>query len=237
MPLIFLPPAWGRGLRPGLGVLLCVLLGSVYAQPDAQPDGSAESERTSLSRARQAIEARFARDSLVCEARFFVTSCLDEARAHKQADLRPLQAREDALNTAERRARAQAQREDVLRRQRDFASEEGRRRTEALLTPALPASQAARELRSARLPAADWRERDLQKKAQQERATRDAQRRRAQAQEREQQLRTRQSQAQEREAQRVRERGAQGAPVGLPKPTAADLAAAARAASSAGVQR
>lgn len=233
MPLISLLLCRGHGLRPGVGLLLCLLLASAQAQPEV----SAESERASLGRARQAIEARFARDSQVCEARFFVTACLDEARAHKQADLRPLQAREDALNTAERRARAQAQREDVLRRQRDFASEEGRRRTEALLAPAPAASQAARDLRSARQPAEDWRERDLRKTAQQARAERDAQRRRVQAQEREQQIKTRQSQAREREDQRAQERGAQAAPVALPKPSAADLAAAARAASSAAGQR
>lgn len=231
-----MPRAWGQGLRPGLGLALSICVLASLLGPAVQA-AEPEAERAQLSRARQEIEARFARDSQVCESRFFVTSCLDEARAHKQADLRPLQAREDALNTAERRARAQAQREDVLRRQREFANDEARRRTEALLSPAPAASQAARELRSARQPAADWRERELQKSADEARAARDAQQRRQQAQDREQQIKTRQAQAEARNAQREQERGGQAAPLPLPKPTAAELAAAARAASAAGAKR
>lgn len=230
MPFNSLPRRGGHDLRPRLGLCLLAALAGLIA-PMAQA-GEAETERAQLGRARQEIEARFVRDSQVCESRFFVTSCLDEARARKQADLRPLQAREDALNTADRRARAQAQREDVQRRQSEFASEEARRRTEALLAPAVPASQASRELRSARQPAADWRERELQKAADEARAARAAQQRRQQARERELQSKARQTQAEARKAQREQERGAQAAPLALPKPTAAELAAAAQAASA-----
>jgi len=232
MPFIAKPRARSPGLRPGLGLCLCICVLASLFGPALQAS-EAETERAQLGQARQEIEARFARESQVCEARFFVTSCLDEARARKQADLRPLQAREDALNTAERRARAQAQREDVLRRQREFAGDEARRRTETLLAPAPAASQAMPEPRSARQPAADWRERELQKAAVEERAARDAQQRRQQAQEREQQFKTRQAQAEARNTQREQERGTQAAPLALPKPTAADLAAAAHAASAA----
>jgi len=189
----------------------------------------AEAERAALQGQSAAIEAQFNKDSAACQSRFMVTACLDQARQRREQALRPLQQRLDALSLAERRARAEAQREAVQARQREFESKEGQRRTEALLhaPSADAASQPLRDLRAPRAPLADRREREDAKAAQQTRAEQEAAKRAEQAHKRLQQLQAHQAEAERRNEERLKKQAASGkpAPVSLPVPPAAQLPA------------
>lgn len=213
-----------------LRALPLALLSFVAASAGLSVGGTgAESERAALQGQSAAIEAQFSKDSEACQSRFMVTACLDQARQRREQALRPLQKRLDALSLAERRARAEAQREAVQARQREFESQEGQRRTEALLRApsADAASQPLRDLRAPRAPLMDRREREDAKAAQQARAEQEAAKRAEQAQKRLQQMQAHQAEVQLRNAERLKKQAASGkpAPVSLPVPPAAQLPA------------
>jgi len=100
-------------------------------------------ERQSLAQHRHDIDAQLERALRACTQRFDVTVCSQQARFEHAAALKPVQQREEALQTAERRERAAAQREAVAQRQREFASEDARRKTKSLLTEPRASSSAA----------------------------------------------------------------------------------------------
>jgi hypothetical protein len=118
-------------------------LGAAAGVAAAAQDDRAE--LVALNEQRAAIEAQFKAESEICAKRFFVNSCLDDAKLRRSAGLKPLQDREAVLDTNERRARAEAQRVRVAEREREFAAAEGRHRTEQLLAPQVaPAPPAAK---------------------------------------------------------------------------------------------
>ena len=100
----------------GLAWLYCAALG-VHAQ-------DAVGEREQLQRQRQAIESRYTQDIQNCYQRFAVNDCKQEAtKAHRES-LKPLRAREQALDAAERADKAQSKRERVAERLSPQAQEE-----------------------------------------------------------------------------------------------------------------
>ncbi|ALT77902.1 hypothetical protein [Paucibacter sp. KCTC 42545] len=220
-------------MQPWAGALLralpLALLSAAAASAGLSNGMGADAERAALQRQSAAIEAQFNKDSEACQSRFMVTACLDQARQRREQALRPLQQRLDALSLAERRARAEAQREAVQARQREFESREGQRRTEALLRApsADAANQPLRDLRAPRAPLMDRREREDTKATQQTRAEQEAAKRAEQSQKRLQQMQAHQAEAQRRNEERLKKQAESGkpAPVSLPVPPAAQLPA------------
>lgn len=205
--------------------LLPIFLGLLCAAAQAAGDGAAE--RRGLTQQRSEIEARFGRETLVCQQRFAVNSCLDEARARRLAELKPVAARQEVLDAEERRARSIAQRERVAERQRDATVEEGRRITKTLAASA-PVSKTAAEPRS---PPISPQVRAQTQRAQAAKAESEAQRNRAQSAERQLEFEQRQRDRQQRDQRRATQDKKPG--ISLPVPSAAAIAAAASAAASA----
>ena len=122
-----------------LNLLIALLAGPFGASLTHAADSSAE--RKQLQQQRRSIEAHFAQQSQACGQQFQVNTCMSGIRAERLAALKPIQAREQALDEQDRRARSEAQTQRVAERQREFEAEEGRRRTEALQArPATPRS-------------------------------------------------------------------------------------------------
>jgi len=105
---------------------LCGAAAGVHAQGTV-------SEREQLQRQRQAIESRYTQDIQNCYQRFAVNDCKQEAaKAHREG-LKPLRAREQALDAAERADKAQAKKERVAERLSPQAQEdEAQRRAQAV---------------------------------------------------------------------------------------------------------
>jgi hypothetical protein len=84
----------------GIGCLLWP--GLVAAQLDAP------TERARIARERAAAEVRYDQQQRVCAERYFVTRCMDEARAEWRRVVDPLRREESVLDADERRRRAAA---------------------------------------------------------------------------------------------------------------------------------
>jgi len=195
------------------------------AMTQVAADSAAERQR--LSQQRTDIEARFAQESQACLDRFIVNACLDDARVRRVTALKPLQTREDALDAAERRERAQAQRDRVAQKELESAAEELRRSTAAQARPAASAASTGTTAPpEPRTPRASAQSHGQAVQAELAVAEREALRRREQATARQ----LEQQQLQERQAQSAGKPPA--AP--LPVPTAAEVARVTRSASGAG---
>ena len=178
----------------------------------AQLDQSAEREQLRAQRAE--IETRFAQERDGCEQRFAVNACVDEAKGRRSAALRPLQRREIELDAAQRKARAAAQQERVAERNREAASEEGRKRTEVLLAPPRQAASQA----APRPPRAAPKAHAESYEAQVEKAEHDAKRNRERMAERQREQRDHLKALEERQRRRAAEGKKPAAP--LPPPSA-----------------
>lgn len=73
----------------------------------------ADAERARLRTEREAVEATFKRKQAECEARFVVTSCVEDARREQREALARLRHREAELNDAERKERTAARRQEI----------------------------------------------------------------------------------------------------------------------------
>ena len=208
--------------RPSLILTLIGLLCSLPAL--AVSDEAAE--RRQLEQQRREIEARFKADSAECQTHFVVNSCIAALRTQRNAAIRPIEARERALDAAERKARAEAQAQRVADRQRDFAAEQARRRAEAQGKPAV--TSAPPVLATTRKPpvALEVRQQQMQKQLEADKLA--AEHQRQQLLERQQQLKQRQQDNADRLAARAANGRKPGAP--LPTPSAADVASAASSA-------
>ena len=207
-----------------LGIALCAL--PVQADDDA--------ERLALQQQRGALDAQLARDSEICETRFAVNACLDKLRTRHSAAISPLVAKLEAIDARERIARAVAQKVRVAERQREFAAEQSRRRTEASTAPvAAHAAKAAKAVspvegaasnppRTPRAADPEVRAKLLRKQAAADAQTAQNNRDQLAARQRQQQLR---EQAQQQRAE-ARARSGKKPGVALPLPTQAEVAAA-----------
>ena len=208
---------------------LIFALGVVAFAEVARADNDAD--RRALLQQRSAFDAQLARDIKVCEARFAVNACVDEVRARHSAAISPLTAKLEALNARERTERAAAQKERVAERQREFAAEEGRRRTEALKAPqtASPAElTASTPPRTPHAADPEVRAKRLRKQAAVDAQTAQDNRNQLAARQHQQQLR---EQAQQQRAE-ARARSGKKPGVALPLPTPAEVAAAVASAAS-----
>jgi colicin import membrane protein len=178
---------------------------------------------------RAAIEARFKAANEICAQRFFVNACLDEAKARRNADLKPLQEREALMDANARRARADAQRERVAEREREFAAVEGRHRTAELLATPKPAAPAAPGDKPKAASAPNALSLDASRQAKQTQAHEAAQRRQVQKADYQSEQLARQKAAEQRQTVRDEKLAGKKPPAALPLPSAAEIEAASSA--------
>jgi len=205
-----------------MSIRLLFLPLALLAAPGAFASGE---ERQQLGRQRAEIEARHQEALQACATRFNVNSCQEEARRARLQALKPVQARELALDAAERQARSERQRERVLSKQQEFAEQDGRHQSKALLaTPPLAApASAPKPARSV-----DEAARAQAVQAEIRQGERDAAQRRSQAAERRQKAQAHREASERRQQARAAEAASAAASskpaARLPQPTAADLA-------------
>jgi len=167
----------------------------------AAPAWAADTERQQLVKQRATLDAQLAAERKACQERFVVTSCIEEANARHVAALKPIVAREQALDEIDRQERAAAQQERVRQRQQDAGSSEAAHRTELIkqANQPAPAPRGAPRVRPG--PTPEQRAQSIQGKA--EASEREAALNRERTEKREAVLKQRQQDAAKREAQRV----------------------------------
>ena len=100
--------------------LAAAFAGLALAAP-VRADESSERER--LAEEKRAVERRFAAEEVACRERFTVSACLEEVRRAKRKALADVDARQIALDDAERQRRAQARQARIERKQARRAAE------------------------------------------------------------------------------------------------------------------
>jgi hypothetical protein len=182
------------------GALLCMLLaacaGNRPAPREAPPPpvtsvAQADQQLAAVARERAAVEARFAERERVCYAKFFVTSCLDEAKERRRSALAAQRAIEVQAERFKRQATVEERDRKLAEADKKYREEEARMATEppkpAHVVEAAPPPRAATvpgrvAERDARLKAAEVKEAaDASKRAQN---VRDFERRKAESEER-----------------------------------------------------
>lgn len=131
-------------LRSGLSVLVvlssCAVLAMSAGVAHSDPAGS-DQERLQIDAETQRLEEDFVAELAACATRFAVTDCSDEVRSRRRATLEPLRERRQALDDAERSARAAAR----------LAAIENKRRAQRANVPEPPPPRLA--MAAAALPA------------------------------------------------------------------------------------
>jgi hypothetical protein len=193
---------------------LCLAASSAFA-------ADAVSERKQLAQQRSEIEARFAAEAKACTDRFVVNACLDDVHARRGEALKPVVAKEQVLDAAERQARADAQHERVRQRQQDAGSNDAAHRTELIKQSIDPQTRVRAEAKPHAVVTPEQRQKTIAAKteASEQQAGLNRERQANHAVELEQ----RRKDAAKREAQRVEKtKGKVATP--LPKPTEAEIA-------------
>jgi hypothetical protein len=124
-----------RTLRPLAAALTAALL-AACAGPDVVPHevppppvtsvAQADRQLASVARERVAIEARFAERERVCYDKFFVNSCLDEAKERRRSALAAQRAIEVQADRFKRQAIVEERDRNVAEAERRFHEEEAR---------------------------------------------------------------------------------------------------------------
>ena len=83
---------------------------------------NAVSERARIDDERRQVEARYAAEEADCRQRFFVTSCIDEAKARRREALDTLRQQELQLDDAERKRRAAERMQAIEARRAEAAA-------------------------------------------------------------------------------------------------------------------
>ena len=187
-------------------------IGNAGAQTAADTAGR-EQARARMQAERTRVEDRFKAEMAVCQHRFIVTACEDEARLRRRDGLALPRAEGLALDDIERRERAVARRETVQAKQREAAT-----RT----APTAPASAALPKARRAPDASAVFPPRDDPAAAASAQAV--AQQRALAARERRAEIEATQARIRARQAERLRQ-GKSAAPLPVPAPDAAGPAA------------
>lgn len=97
------------------------------------PAGSIQSAETAdaaleeVSRARSGVEASFAAEEQACYPKFFITSCVEQARERRRLALQPLRKIELEANTFKRRERVSKRDDAAAERQAKAQAEEAER--------------------------------------------------------------------------------------------------------------
>lgn len=160
--------------------------------------------REELKRERDAIEAEHTRRAEACKSQFVVTPCLDSVRIDKQKALSHVTAQENALDAAERQARADARKKRLA----DKAGASDAAASAAVAVP--PASGAAPAPRKAPKP--------RQKKAEAPDRSAQEEAKRADFEARQREIEAHRKKVEERNAERARNKPA---PRPLPPPASA----------------
>jgi colicin import membrane protein len=188
-------------MRRGVpGALLCLLLtacaGNGPAPREAAPPpvtsvAQADLQLAAVARERAGIESRFAERERVCYAKFFVTSCLDEAKERRRSALAAQRAIEVQAERFKRQATVEERDRKLAEADKKYREEEARlaaeppkpaRVVEAAPAPRAPTAPARVAERDARLKAAEAKDAaDAPKRAQN---VRDFERRKAESEER-----------------------------------------------------
>ena len=179
------------------------------------------SERKQLAQQRSEIDARFAAEAKACTDRFVVNACLDDVHARRAIALKPIVAREQEVDAAERQARSAAQHERVRQRQQDAGTSDAARRTDLIKQSIDPQTRVRAEAKPHAVITPEQRQKTIAAKteASEDQAEINRQRQANHAAELEQ----RRKDAAKREAQRVEKtKGKVATP--LPKPTEAEIA-------------
>jgi colicin import membrane protein len=112
----------------------------------AQVDANQADERERITRARAAVEARFAQRQAECQTRFAVTDCVDDAKRERREALAPLRKQAMILDDAQRKQRSAQRLEEVRRKQ---AQAQGREQELVVRVPPVagikPAAERAEE--------------------------------------------------------------------------------------------
>jgi len=99
-------------------------LAAAEASSDKPFDAAAAlAERQALGRQRAEFDALYANDQAACRERFAVSDCLDAARLRHSAAVDPLIRRQQALDSAERAAKARTAREQAASREAEAGAE------------------------------------------------------------------------------------------------------------------
>jgi len=130
--LSLFPRAVREALRVGLvglSVLLCIgwaqaQLTSSPAPYDAEHDAR---ERARIEQERERVEAQYKEARADCYQRFWVNSCLTDARRARRVVIDRLRAEEIVLDDAKRLAEAQVQKQRVEARRAEHARQEAAR--------------------------------------------------------------------------------------------------------------
>ncbi|MBV8380113.1 MAG: hypothetical protein JO224_06900 [Pelomonas sp.] len=182
---------------------------------------AAQAERQALAQQRIGFDAQYAREQAACRERFAVSDCLDAARLRHSAAVDPLIRRQQALDAAERAARARAARAQTDAREAEAASTAAHDKptpsiSSAVAAPLPPARPRSAPSEEARRQALADRDAKAAAQASVERARQAA--RKADLAERQQQAK---QQADERAA-KLAERGRKPA-ARLPEPSASSI--------------
>ena len=127
--------------RAVLAMLAWVALIVAAAPADAVVNDGVERER--IARERAATEARFAEQERACQARFAVTTCVQEAQHERRVSLAQLRGQQTQLDDEKRRQRAAERTESIRSKEAATQRPDGVPRKPARLR-SLPASAVSR---------------------------------------------------------------------------------------------
>jgi hypothetical protein len=106
----------------GSAVHLRTLIGCLLLASTAAGAQDSTAERTRIAAERRQIEVRYASEESECRQRFFVTACLEAAKARRREALDVLRSQELALDDAERLRRADERLRAVEARRAEVAA-------------------------------------------------------------------------------------------------------------------
>lgn len=99
--------------QPLFHLLCCFLLNHALAQTGAASPQEEAFERARIAEQRSQLEASFAAEEAVCQRKFFVNACLNEARGRQREALTDLRRQEVLLDDADRKRKAADQLEKI----------------------------------------------------------------------------------------------------------------------------
>jgi colicin import membrane protein len=206
----------------GAGWMLAAGAASAAELQDAQAVANQQS-RAELNAKRAAVQKAYDDKVKECHSRFVVTDCLEQAHTWRIEALRPILAQEKDVNALERQQRAAAQRQRVMAKGQEAASEASTHAPAPVKASPRPAPSTA--LPPSRAPRANPEEHQKQLQRQQAAAERKAAERRKAAADR-----LADQQEQQRRAKEMAEKRAskpvdpkKPKPAHLPTPSASDI--------------
>jgi colicin import membrane protein len=110
-----------RSIRILLGAATLLAAGLSGGRVQAN-DGDPARERQRIEAERAVAAARFSEQQRICEGRFAVTTCVDEAKRQRRETLARLRREQNALDDRERHGRAAERLEEIRKRREEQAA-------------------------------------------------------------------------------------------------------------------